>query len=122
VNNNDERDYAEEAANKAEMEQEQLEETIGEIGLKLGVPAESISFFLADVKTAAWKYRAGTPLFRRVDEPDKCNCEHTSHFSDEFGPQTAHTYLSVNADNFRALHVGPICYRCAHSCMKDYLL
>jgi hypothetical protein len=52
----------------------------------------------------------------------KCNCEHTNHFTDEFGPQNGHEYLASTAGSQRALYVGPICDSCAATCMVDYLV
>lgn len=51
-----------------------------------------------------------------------CNCEHTSHFNDQYGPQTGHDHLAVEAGKNAALYVGPVCDKCAATCMADYLI
>jgi hypothetical protein len=54
---------------------------------------------------------------------ESCCCEHTRHFTDQWGPQVAHDHLAVPASpGFTALYVGPICADCATDCMADYLI
>ncbi|HET9867436.1 MAG TPA: hypothetical protein VFQ06_09115 [Nitrospira sp.] len=51
-----------------------------------------------------------------------CNCEHTNHFEDEYGPQSGHHFQSVSAGKQRARYVGQICDECAVTCMAQYLI
>lgn len=45
-----------------------------------------------------------------------CNCEHTNHFTDEFGPQVGHDYMSVPAGEHSDPWVGPVCDTCHNTC------
>lgn len=55
---------------------------------------------------------------------DPCNCEHTNHFDDEYGPRVdgAHVFMDVREAGYKALYVGAICAWCATSCLADYLI
>lgn len=53
-----------------------------------------------------------------------CNCEHTNHFDDEYGPRVegAHVFYDVPAGTREARYVGAVCDACAETCMADYLI
>jgi hypothetical protein len=53
-----------------------------------------------------------------------CNCEHTNHFDDEYGPRPdgAHVFMDVSAGSYEARYVGAVCDACAQTCMADYLI
>jgi hypothetical protein len=51
-----------------------------------------------------------------------CNCEHAKHFDDEPEPQTGHDYMAVPAGKHSAMFVGPVCDKCAETCMSKYLV
>lgn len=53
-----------------------------------------------------------------------CNCEHTNHFDDDYGPRVegAHVLYDVPAGTREARYVGAVCDACAQTCMADYLI
>lgn len=54
----------------------------------------------------------------QLDNP--CWCEHTNHFDDEFGPQTAHDYQAVSAGKRSHPWIGGVCDSCAAKCLAPY--
>lgn len=60
---------------------------------------------------------------------EPCNCEHASHFDDEFTRETwpefagtDHAYLSVPADdNYNAAYVGLICESCGTGHLASFM-
>jgi hypothetical protein len=65
---------------------------------------------------------------KQVIENEPCNCEYFEHFTGEGDTEGTspnrikHVYRGVPSGKHRAQHVGPICDKCAETCMKDFLI
>jgi hypothetical protein len=57
---------------------------------------------------------------QQVIKGEPCNCEYFEHFGET--TRTKHEYRGVPSGKHRAQWVGPICDKCAQTCMKDFLV